>query len=107
MRILNEMEVLQELAKALNKPCMYISNLDNPNWKEVERAAPYLKFSLHGQCFIENHAILIFDDETEMETVYKLTVGDDGPTELNRYNGDVRVYAITCSANGELLNENT
>jgi len=38
---------------------------------------------------------------------YYRTVGDDGPTKLNDYNGPCRIYALTCDPFGQLLNENT
>ena len=51
--------------------------------------------------------MLTFDTEKEMEKHYDLTVGDDGPTKYNSYDGECRVYALTCSNTGELLTENT
>jgi len=106
---------MQELAKALNKPCMYItldwfrSDGTTGDPKEILKAAPYLDCddNDHMQALSDGMAILVFDSEEEMEDHYQQTVGDDGPTEKNPYNGPGRVYALTCTASGELQNENT
>lgn len=106
MEKLNIIKVMQMLAKAIKKPCMYINtNEDIFEWEEIIKAAPYLKDDV--RMFSDGIVILTFDDEKEMDHYYKMTVGDDGPTELNNYDGEARVYALTCSANGELMNENT
>lgn len=55
----------------------------------------------------EGGVYLIFSNEAEMLTVYEQTVGDDGPTKTNSYDGPVRVYALTCDPEGNTLNENT
>lgn len=43
----------------------------------------------------------------EMRELFQRTVGDDGPTPLNTYDGPVRVYACACSPSGQLLGCNT
>ena len=104
MEILTIKETMQRLAGALDKPCMYISF---PGSLNAIRAAPYLSLKEHGQLIADGEGILIFEDNAAMEHYYKLTVGDDGPTELNPYNGIYRVYALMCSADGEFCGENT
>jgi len=83
----------------------------NPdNLDEVYKAAPYLKPKkgrttpasvFDGECYF------FFDTQTEMMHFYDQTVGDDGPTRLNPYNGPARVYALTCDPEGKLRTENT
>jgi len=112
MQKLTVIEAMQLLAKAINKPCMYINFDDNyPNLMEISRAAPYLDptnpDSNDTQILFDSNAILVFDNEQQMETAFNSTVGQDGPTRLNSYNGTAKVYALTCNAAGELLNENT
>jgi hypothetical protein len=51
--------------------------------------------------------IVLFDTEEELLYAYNRTVGDDGPTKLNPYNGPARVYARTCDQDGNLITENT
>ena len=57
-------------------------------------------FHKGGGCFF-------FDTEQEMWDCYHDIVGDDGATERNGYMGPVRVYASTCSNEGEFWTENT
>lgn len=109
MKALDTHGVLGELCKAANLPGMFISfdwNFDDGP-AEVFEAAPYLDPHEHGQILADGRGYLLFDDEEEMERTYWLTVGDDGPTETNPYNGKIRVYALTCSRSGQFLNENT
>jgi hypothetical protein len=55
----------------------------------------------------DGHGIVVFDTQEEMEEAYERTAGDDGPTELNPYDGPCRIYALTIGADGEMQNENT
>jgi len=106
MKILNKTRVLTTLCVLSKKYGMYISFDDSDNPSEVCEAAPYLDFIEHHQTFMDGYAWLLFDSEEEMLDCYEKTVGDDGPTRLNPYNGKVSVYALTCSPKGELANEN-
>lgn len=74
--------------------------------QEIFKAAPYLK-EVSSQILAEERGLLLFDSEEEMERYYDLTVGDDGPTASNPYNGPAKVYAATCSPTGRFLKENT
>lgn len=75
--------------------------------KELQKAMPYFDFKEHRQIFIDGKGYFLFDTEEKCTETFKSTVGDDGPTETNPYNGPVKVYAITCSPDGELQTENT
>ena len=98
-----------ELAKAYCKQMrvwgLYIST-SGEDW-EVTQAAPYLHDIDDMQLICDGAGFLTFHTEEEMLHVYDQTVGDDGPTELNPYDGSTRVYALTISPNGVALNENT
>jgi hypothetical protein len=111
MKLFTVHESMQALAKAIGKPCMYISFETSDGFVEIEKAAPYLAGGEYNdnklQIICDGCGILIFDNEIEMEKYYKMTVGDDGPTKSNSYDGNARVYALTCGADGELQNENT
>lgn len=122
MKALTVQETLQVLAKALNRPCIYIGGWNNfieeegierrhtnrANFVEnVLKAVPYLNLEDHGQLLADGEGIIICDTYEEMQQIYNSTVGDDGPTETNSYDGYVRVYALTCNAEGILENENT
>jgi hypothetical protein len=128
-KVLSAIEVAQVLAKALNKPILYVSHLDfftdDPNQDFSEylddnktfKAAPYLNLHEHGRCMLENSAVIVCEDETTMQHLYHLTYGDDSVTDemikarssidFPVYRGEHRVYALTINANGEILTENT
>lgn len=112
MKILTIRQAMQVLAKATGKYCMYISIYvhDIPlelQFDEMTKAAPYLNFDEHTQILCEETGILMFDTREEMDKYYKMTIGDDGPTELNKYDGLCRIYALTCDNQGNFENENT
>ena len=108
MRVLDHIDVLQETAKSLKKPVMYISFDYNIGLCELIKAAPYLvDLSIFGQVLCDCSGYIVFDDEDEMYRYYNKTVGDDGPNSANPYTGPARVYAITCDACGQLGTENT
>src|SRR3990170_256054 len=115
MEIIDSHSILSRLCKATKKWGMFISGWD---WeKAIENdgnkilAAPYLDFDsdqknmvqVMGDCF----GYMLFDTEEEMLRFYDMTVGDDGPTKTNQYNGSNKVYALTCDSKGEFQNENT
>lgn len=76
------------------------------NPEGVLNAAPYLNNrSLTGSGWKEQY--LFFDNKLDMERCYWATVGRDGPTDTNPFDGTATVYALTCSPTGQLLNENT
>lgn len=88
---------------------MYAS-VSNPGLEheEILKAAPWASESTSlWNLTVEDGVYLIFSSEKEMRAVYEQTVGDDGPTETNPYNGPARVYALTCDPEGNNLNENT
>lgn len=111
MEVLDQVKTLQALCKALGKygVHIFISEMGDVStgWSEILKAAPYLELGKHGQLLCDRQGFLLFDSLKEMEEVFWQTVGDDGPTPANPYNGPARVYAITCSPEGELMNENT
>jgi hypothetical protein len=84
-----------------------VSFQDDDDLDEVIKAAPYLNYKDHGQILAEGSAIVLCDTEEEVVELYKRTVGDDGPTKLNDYDGPVKVYARVCNPQGEVLFENT
>lgn len=96
-------EGLEAMAKGLGKPVMYISfPVPDLRYDELRKAAPYLfdgdqfKFP---QLLMDGSGYVVCDSEEEMERLYDLTVGDDGPTATNPYNGPARIYALTSSGN--------
>jgi hypothetical protein len=101
----------ERLCKETKKWGMYISItcFDDSVREEPEKAALYLDWDNeeHTQIMCNGSGFFLFDTEGEMEEYYQQTVGDDGPTKLNSYNGNTRIYALTCGPDGQTLNENT
>ena len=100
-------EAFQALCKATKKWGLYVSRQGDIEIEEDEKAVPYLSLDAHAQILLDGCGIILCDTEEEMETLYNQTVGDDGPTEANSYDGPARWYALTCDPNGQLINENT
>lgn len=98
----------QLLCQATKKWGVFISFdwEDLPDYQSLE-AAPYLNSDDDLQLLMDGCGIILCDTKKEMEGIYCQTVGDDGPTKTNPYNGPVRVYALTCNPAGALLSENT
>lgn len=109
--ILTVTEAMQLLAKTIQKPCIFLSFqllAEDVGFDEVLKAAPYLDFNKDLQVIGDGVAIVICEDREEQQRLYRMTVGDDGPTKTNPYSGTkARVYALTCNEEGKLENENT
>jgi hypothetical protein len=104
MKIYNTIGLMQEYARIAGKFCMYISWVGQNDSVEIVKAAPYMDAD---ELCVSSRALLVFDTEKEMYSHYDMTVGDNGPTNYNSYNGTARVYAVTCNNKGELGTENT
>lgn len=112
-------ELMEKFCKVTNRYGMYIRihvPRDQLTYKvvvyrdeehqEICAAAPYLQHDECAQIISDQQGVLLFTTEEELDRHYQMTVGDDGPTELNSYNGPVSIYALTCGPEG-LRNENT
>lgn len=98
-------EDLEELYKAA--PYLDIRKERDVIKQITEETKPRLDFYAKISHIIHNgKGYLFFDTEDEMDYFYSLTVGKDGPTPLNDYNGGFRVYAYTCNPKGQILTEN-
>ncbi len=74
----------------------------------IVRAAPYLAgWDTLMQATCEGGAYVICANACVQDELYTQTVGDDGPTATNAYNGPARVGALTINADGATQNENT
>jgi hypothetical protein len=113
MKVLDMHEALSALCKATGKPGMFLAfPWNNAVWPfteigEIIKAAPFLTVEDHLQVLSDGYAFILCDTIAERDDLYEQVVGDDGPTRSNAYSGPARVYALTCDANGEFLNENT
>jgi hypothetical protein len=107
MKKYNLFDLFAATCKGEKKFGLLISFDPDHNWNEISQAAPYLNLDKDIDIFLSGNGYFMFDDEAEMEKIYNLTVGDDGPTESNSYSGPARVFACTCNPDGELMTENT
>lgn len=109
MKKLDITGMLTELCKATNQYGILLSLepwTEKISWQEVQKAVLCLDLDEDMQAFGDGYCIILGSKE-EIERAYDQTVGDDGPTELNKYDGPARVYALTCDNTGQTLNENT
>lgn len=105
MHVVQDKDVLKELCLLRGQWGLHIS-FPIDDQRGLMQAAPYLK-DLPPQVAIAGSVFLFFDSEAEARAVYEQTVGKDGPTKTNPYNGPVQVYALLCSDLGSLVTENT
>jgi hypothetical protein len=117
VKFLTNTVLLEDYCKATGKYGMFINIGDwrtDEELKEIFKAAPYLDsensndfLNYISQILCDGQGFIICDTRAEMERYYDLTVGDDGPTALNDYSGPCKIYALTCSPENGLENENT
>lgn len=105
MVIYDIISLLQEHARVADKYCMYISWLGCNDPTELVKAAPYMKDE-EDILYILSETVLVFDTAEEAYSHYNVTVGANGPTEYNDYDGPARIYALMCSNIGEIIKEN-
>jgi len=104
MQAFHSIECFKELCKLRNQHGLYISyDSDRFGYGDIKLACPFVNID----DFIQDRNIFLFDTEQECRKHFDMIVGDDGPTKTNKYNGDVRVYALTCDNEGLLKTENT
>lgn len=113
MKVFDDIEIMVQLSKLTHSYMMYVSfdkECVPPEdfFAELRKAMPYYDSDNDDmlQGAMDGKFYMMFDTEDDMEKHFDLTVGDDGPTHLNPYDGPMRVYALTCF-NGQLWNENT
>ena len=77
--------------------------------EEAQRAAPYLSQEQIFEAALcrDGTLIVLCKSERVAYRLFDQTVGDDGPTETNPYNGDFRIYAMVVNRKGEAETENT
>ena len=120
MEALTSTNIFERLCKAEQKWGLYISIgsltedvsnlLQSPSViHETVQACPILDWNIHehAQIILDGEGWFLFDTQEECEKAFWSTVGDDGPTLSNLYDGPMRVYALTCGPDGQLRNENT
>jgi hypothetical protein len=88
---------------------LYLSVSMDSTYDEYRQAAPYLANDpvLWIQFQLKGWVLLTFKFEKECDAYYRQTVGDDGPTKTNSYNGPARVYACKIKPYSGITAENT
>lgn len=112
---------LCKLCKVSKKYGLYLS-FDEEEFtpEEAKKACPFLNFNdnipsslvcpddyLDYQAYADGHMFILCDSKKECCHLYNQVVGDDGPTDSNKYDGPCRVYCLTINSNGEMESENT
>lgn len=89
--------------KSIGKWSLYLE----VDWADPETimAAPII--AKQGCIPIDGWELISFDSEEEAWEAYNSTVGEDGSTRSNPYNGKTRVYALLFDPNGIPVTENT
>ena len=105
-------EALEDLCKRTKQWCLYLSwciigeeeeGYQHPDpFNEMKKAAPFLELD-DLAC---DKAVIFCDTEKEVYKLFEQVIGDDGPTELNSYNGPARIYALVIGPEG-MMTENT
>lgn len=116
----NTADILSLICKEANKFGAYFSfssPFGNPDHdhdllyhrcEELFCAAPWLRaYNMNTSVMIDGFGFILFESKEEMHIIYDQTVGDDGPTKSNPYNGKAQVYMLTCGPDGKLRTENT
>ena len=86
---------------------LFSFSLDLDNCDDIVKAAPFLDFKVHTQIFSDEIGFVFADTEEEILALFNKTVGDEGPTKSNPYEGPGKVYALTCGSDGEFISCNS
>lgn len=103
MKLLTGFNLLEAVAAGVGRPVLEVAFDASTPTEEIYLAAPYLAdaegHARFLQIMVDGHGYIVCDSEEECERLFGLTVGDDGPTPTNPYNGTARVYAATSTGN--------
>jgi hypothetical protein len=106
--VLNTVDMFALACRGAKRWGLYLSWDSEMPWEDLTQAAPYLADDWKFHIFLTDGQLpLLLESREEMVRLFELTVGDDGPTPTNPYNGPCRVFACICDPDGNLLSENT
>ena len=118
MKVFSHLEMLDAYCRATKQWALYIGGFDYPDLPLVNvggvhlEAAPYLDPNTNLpdrhdlQVMMAGCGFVICDSEEEAFSLFDQTVGDDGPTLRNQYDGPHTVYAVLAGPDG-WVTENT
>lgn len=94
---LDQIKMAEAYSKATHKWVVYVNTTVYGEDQEEGvgiQAAPYLNFTEDMQIICDGAGFIVCDTEEEAWSIYNQTVGDDGPTTLNSYDGPNKIYAL-------------
>ena len=100
---------IERYCKTEKKHCLYLSlqsDSDFDDIDELRKAAPYLTKGDCADLILQGWLVVECESLAAMNKLFEQTIGDDGPTDLNKYNGKHRIYALTIGPKGSIT-ENT
>lgn len=109
-------DILAALCKVQGRWGLYLEpgdKLEDLRDKEFDEAfklaAPWVPDDcwVQTEVMLNGRAFVLFDTKAEATAAFECTVGDDGPTETNAYDGPYKVYALLASPEKGALDENT
>ena len=109
MKLINWFDTYDLAAKALGKWCI-VASCTAHDWlhPDAVKAAPWLASLDKGDLVhVDDRLFVAFDSEAECMAAFWSTVGEDGPTKTNPYDGYMRVSAIVISPVSGAVTENT
>ena len=96
IKFLDKYELVHNFNELAGKHIMLLRFQFDPRDTDAEfGAVPYLNFEDHAQILMDGEGYVVADTVKELHDIYHQTVGDDGPTYKNPYNGPCLVYALT------------
>lgn len=98
MKIYRITEALEELCIKSKQWVIYVSWDDEFNVDEVQKAIPFL--TIDDLLLNYGEGVIFCNSQEEAYRLFDQIIGDDGPTESNKYNGYVRIYASTIGPYG-------
>lgn len=107
---LDHVAVIEAAVRSVGAWCLYLSvSSSADDTDDIACAAPYLD-SIDGEAWFRlstGEPLYVFGEEADLRRMFEATVGDDGPTATNRYDGPARVYAMLVSPTDGVMTENT
>jgi len=111
MKAVTRLEMAEFSARSTGRWVVMASHtFDKADRSELHLAAPWVTaLDIHDRVEFEitGEIVLLFDSEEDARMAFDVTVGDDGPTVSNPYNGETRVYACLISPSSGAVTENT
>jgi len=99
--------IVEMLAKAKQTNVLLLSTSDKIDlYTGKSSPVSYLNIEQRAQLLLDGHLFLLIPDVDYAMKLLRQTVGDDGPTELNPYDGPHKVYGFLAGPEGG-ISENT